>query len=88
MPTQPTQPKIVVNDKEAQKIYANLVSVNVNPEEACLGLGIRDMQNPELVNIHTYVYLSIPHFIRFTQVVNQNMEALVKKGVITKEAEQ
>jgi hypothetical protein len=80
--------EIIVNDKEARRLYSNLISINVSPEEVCLGFGVIDIKDSKKVNVDSYVYLSIPHFIRFADAVNKNMEMLIDKGVITKEMEQ
>ena len=37
--------KIEIIDVYAEHVYANLVSFNVNPEEICLGMGIRDVKD-------------------------------------------
>ena len=39
--------KIEIIDLYAQHVYANLISFNVNPEEICLGMGIRDVKEPD-----------------------------------------
>jgi hypothetical protein len=80
--------KIEITDVHAQHVYANLVSFNVNPEEICLGLGIRDIKEPTRVAIHTYTHLTIPHFLRFADMVNKQVELLIEKGVIAREPEQ
>ncbi|MBE0665972.1 MAG: hypothetical protein IH584_09110 [Candidatus Aminicenantes bacterium] len=61
--------KIEIADLHSHHVYANLISFNVNPEEICLGLGIRDVKDPSRVNIHTYAHLTIPHFLRFADMV-------------------
>ena len=80
--------KIEISDIHAQHVYANLVSFNVNPEEICLGLGIRNVNDPSRVAIHTYTHLTIPHFLRFADMVNKQVELLIEKGVIAREPEQ
>jgi hypothetical protein len=75
-------------DQDAETLYANLVSFNINPEEVCLGLGVRDVQNTDRVNIHSYLYMSVPHFLRFAEAVNKQVEMLIEKGVISREPEQ
>lgn len=80
--------KIEMSDIDAQHLYSNLVSFNINPEEVCLGLGIRDVKDPTLVRVHSYVYLSIPHFFRFAEAVNKQIELLIEKGIITRQTAQ
>ncbi len=80
--------KIEINDEMAEKLYANIISFNINPEEVCMGLGIRDVKEPNLVNVSNYVYMSIPHFLRFADTVNKQVELLIEKGIISKEPEQ
>jgi hypothetical protein len=80
--------KIEITDLHAQHVYANLISFNVNPEEVCLGLGIRDVREPDKVGIHTYTHLTIPHFLRFADMVNKQVDLLIEKGVIAREPEQ
>ena len=75
-------------DKDAKTLYANLVSFNINPEEVCLGLGLRDIQNNDKVNIHSYLYMSVPHFLRFAEAVGKQVDLLIEKGVISREPEQ
>ena len=80
--------KIEIVDLYAEHLYTNLISFNVNPEEICLGLGIRDVKEPARVGIHTYVHLTIPHFLRFADMVNKQVDLLIEKGVIAREPEQ
>ena len=80
--------KIEIADDAAVHVYSNLISFNINPEEICLGMGIRDIQDPYKVNVHTYLHLTIPHFLRFADAVGKQVDLLVEKGVITKETAQ
>ena len=80
--------KIEITDDNAEQIYTNLISFNVNPEEVCMGMGIREIKEPNHVNIQTYVHLTIPHFLRFADAVNKQVSLLVEKGVISREPEQ
>ena len=80
--------KLEILDDEAQSLYSNLISFNINPEEVCLGLGIRDVKNAALVRVHTYVHLTIPHFLRFAEAVNKQVNILMEKGVISRVPEQ
>jgi hypothetical protein len=75
-------------DNESFHTFSSLISFNLNPEEICMGLGIRDMKDPSLVNIHTYVHLTIPHFLRFAEAVHEQVNVLIEKGVISREPEQ
>jgi hypothetical protein len=77
--------KLKIDDKDAAHVYSNLISFNVNPEEICMGLGIRDVKDPQSVNIKSYLYLTIPHFLRFADAVNKQVNLLVEKGVISRE---
>jgi hypothetical protein len=80
--------KLNINDDQSVHLYANLVSFHVNPEEICLGMGIRNVQDPQRVDVHSYIHLTIPHFLRFADTVNKQVELLIEKGVITRETEQ
>jgi hypothetical protein len=80
--------KIEIIDVYAEHVYANLVSFNVNPEEICLGMGIRDVKDLTRVNIHTYAHMTIPQFLRFADMVNKQVDLLIDKGVISREPEQ
>jgi hypothetical protein len=71
-------------DDGAEHIFSNLISFNINPEECCMGLGIRDMRDPKLINIHSYVHLTVPHFLRFAEAVNEQVNILIDRGVITR----
>ncbi len=77
-----------INNEIAQDVYTNLISFHINPEEVCMGLGIRDVKDPNMVNIHTYAHLTIPHFLRFAEAVNNQVNMLIDKGVISREPEQ
>lgn len=79
---------ITINDSEAEHIYSNLISFNVNPEEVCMGLGIREVQDQSELNVHSYLHMTVPHFLRFAEAVNQQINLLIEKGVITGEPEQ
>ena len=46
------------------------------------------MKEPTNVNIHTYAHLTIPHFLRFADMVNKQVDLLIEKGVIAREPEQ
>jgi hypothetical protein len=75
-------------DEEVEHIFSNLISFNTNPEEVCMGLGIRDVKEPNVVYIQKYLHLTIPHFLRFSEAINKQVEMLVEKGIITREPEQ
>jgi len=80
--------KIDISDENAVHVYSNLISFNINPEEICLGMGIRDVKDPFKINVHTYLHLTIPHFLRFADAVSKQVDLLIEKGVISKETEQ
>jgi hypothetical protein len=80
--------KIEIVDDDAVDVYSNLISFNINPEEVCMGLGIRDIKTPNTINVHTYLHLTIPHFLRFAEAVNKQLNILMEKGVISREPEQ
>ncbi len=77
-----------VIDDEAQNFFSNLISFNINAEEVCMGFGIRNVKDTNEVNIHTYMHLTIPHFLRFADTVNQQVNSLIERGVISREPEQ
>jgi len=85
MKHEPADEGITVNDEQAPHLFSNLISVHVNPEEACLGIGIRDVAQDSQIMMQHYVHLTIPHFVRFAQAVNQQLQLLVDKGVVTPE---
>jgi len=80
--------KLNILDEEAVALFANLISFSVNPEEVCLGLGVRDIKEPNTVKVHSYLHMTIPHFLRFADGVNKQVELLIEKGVISREPEQ
>jgi hypothetical protein len=80
--------KLEIHDEDAQNLYSNLISFNINPEEVCLGLGIRDVKKTDIVRVHSYVHLTIPHFLRFAEAVNKQVNILMEKGVISRVPEQ
>ena len=80
--------KLEIHDEDAQNLYSNLISFNINPEEVCLGLRIRDVKKTDLVRVHSYVHLTIPHFLRFAEAVNKQVNILMEKGVISRVPEQ
>jgi hypothetical protein len=80
--------QIEIIDDNSMHLFTNLISFNINPEEVCMGLGIRDVKEPNLVNVDTYIHLTIPHFLRFADAVNKQVNMLIEKGVISREPEQ
>jgi len=80
--------KIEIIDDQAVHLFANLISFTLNPEEICMGMGIRDIREPARVQVHTYLHLTIPHFLRFAETVTKKVETLIEKGVISRETEQ
>ncbi|MCK5057656.1 MAG: hypothetical protein KAT34_13425 [Candidatus Aminicenantes bacterium] len=84
----PEQEQLEIFDENAENLFSNLISFNINPEEVCMGLGIRDVREANLVNVHTYLHLTIPHFLRFADAVNKQVNMLIEKGVISREPEQ
>jgi len=77
-----------IMDEEAHHVFSNLISFNINAEEVCMGLGIRDVRDTAAVGIHTYVHLTIPHFLRFAETVNEQVNILIRRGVVSREPEQ
>lgn len=75
-------------DDQAEHLFSNLVSFNINAEEVCLGFGIRDIKGTNEVDIHTYMHMTIPHFLRFADTVNHQVGMLIERGVISRETEQ
>jgi hypothetical protein len=71
-------------DDEAEHLFSNLISFNINAEEVCMGLGIRDIKSPTTVNVHSYLHLTIPHFLRFAEAVNEQVNVLIERGVISR----
>jgi hypothetical protein len=80
--------KLTIIDEEAQALFTNLISFNINPEEVCMGLGIRDVKDPNTIKVHSYLHMTIPHFLRYAEAVNKQVELLIEKGVISREPEQ
>jgi len=80
--------KLTIIDDEAVNLFTNLISFNVNPEEVCMGLGVRDIKDPNTVKVHSYLHLTIPHFLRYAETVHKQVELLIEKGVISREPEQ
>lgn len=80
--------QLEIIDEDAMHTFSNLISFNLNAEEVCMGLGIRDVKDGTLVNIHTYAHMTIPHFVRFADAVNEQVNALIDRGVISREPEQ
>ena len=87
-PMNENEDKIDMYDEEAVHLFSNLVSFNLNPEEICMGLAIRDVKEPMRAMVHTYIHFTIPHFIRFADLVNKQVGLLIEKGVISREPEQ
>lgn len=75
-------------DDEAEHLFSNLASFNINAEEVCVGFGIRDVKETNAVNIHTYMHLTIPHFMRFAETVKQQVNLLIDRGIISRVPEQ
>ena len=74
-------------DENAEHLYSNLISFNVNAEEVCMGLGIRDVREPAAVEVHSYLHITIPHFLRFAEAVNEQVNMLIERGVLTRQGE-
>lgn len=77
-----------IMDDQAEHLFSNLVSFIINAEEACIGFGIREVKGTNDVNMHTYMHMTIPHFLRFAETVNNQINMLIERGVISKETEQ
>jgi len=84
----PENEQLEIIDDQAEHIFSNLISFNINPEEISMGLGIRDVREPQVVIIHSYLHLTLPHFLRFADAVNKQVHLLIEKGVISREPEQ
>ena len=82
------QHQLEIIDEEAMHVFSNLISFNLNAEEVCMGLGIRDVKDGAVVNIHTYTHMTIPHFVRFADAVNEQVNVLIDRGIISREPEQ
>lgn len=80
--------QLEIIDEDAVHAFSNLISFNLNAEEVCMGMGIRDIKHGAMVNIHTYIHLTIPHFLRFADAVNEQVRVLVDRGIIAREPEQ
>lgn len=80
--------QFTVVDDEAVDLFTNMISFNVNPEEVCIGVGIRNPQHMDIIKVHTYLHLTIPHFLRLAEAVNQQVSMLIDKGVLSREPEQ
>ena len=80
--------QLEIMDDQAEHLYSNLISFNINAEEVCMGFGIRDVKEANLVNVHSYMHLTIPHFLRFAEAVHQQVNILIERGVISREPEQ
>jgi len=80
--------QFTVIDDEAVDLFTNMISFNVNQEEVCIGVGIRNPSHAETIKVHTYLHLTIPHFLRLAEAVNQQVNMLIDKGVLSREPEQ
>jgi hypothetical protein len=80
----PRDEKFEIMDEGSEHLYSNLISFNINAEEVCMGLGIRDIKSPTSVEVHSYLHLTIPHFLRFAEAVNEQVNILIEKGVISR----
>jgi hypothetical protein len=87
MNKQKEEQRFEVIDEGADHMYSNLISFNVNAEEVCMGLGIRDVRDPAVVDVHSYLHLTIPHFLRFAEAVNEQVNLLIERGVLTRQGE-
>jgi hypothetical protein len=73
-----------IMDVDAVHLFSNLISFNVNAEEVCMGLGIRDVREPASVEVHSYLHITIPHVLRFAEAVNEQVNQLIERGVISR----
>ncbi|MCP5049653.1 MAG: hypothetical protein GY940_20960 [bacterium] len=80
----PKDEQFEILDEGAEHLYSNLISFSINAEEVCMGLGIRDIRSPSMVDVHSYLHLTIPHFLRFAEAVNEQVNLLIERGVISR----
>ncbi|MBW7996503.1 MAG: hypothetical protein FVQ81_08060 [Candidatus Glassbacteria bacterium] len=78
-------PKVVKNP-DLQTVSADYVESRITGEEVILTFCRRNYDNPlkEAAPL-TRVYLTIPHYLRFARMTEENIKKIVDLGIISKE---
>lgn len=65
-------------DKDAEVIFTDVVQINATQETVCIQLGLRNKKNKS-ANVTHDVYMTLPHFVRFSNACQNLSNELVKK---------
>ncbi len=71
-----------VFEDDAVHLSGNVVISRLDGEELLLGFGNRRFNLPNEVDIHSFIHLSIPHFIRMFFMLSNNLNKMKESGVI------
>ncbi len=82
MTLSPEEKPLRVFEEDADHLSGNVIVFRIDGEEVVLGFGNRRFNNPHEVDIHSFIHLSIPHFIRLYFMLVNNMKTMKEKGII------
>jgi hypothetical protein len=71
-----------VFEEDAVHLSGNVVISRLDGEELLLGFGNRRFNRPNEVDIHSFMHLSVPHFIRMFFMLSNNLNKMKEQGVI------
>lgn len=78
MPEEKKSTKIEFIDGDSEKVFTDIIQINVTQETINLELALRNKDNQTAEVSHS-VYMTIPHFLRFTETCNNLADQLRKK---------
>src|SRR4030042_4509983 len=67
---------LFVHDEQSQHLHANVALFNFDGEEVTFGFGNRRFKDHSEVDIHSYIHLSVPHFVRLHRLMTDMMNKL------------
>lgn len=75
-------PEPSYDGSDATISFTDVVSINVRNDYVHLGVGLRDVNDPNQIKVQHKVYMTIDHFMRFSSLCGQvasNIENQIKK---------
>ena len=71
---------LFVHDEQSLHLHANIALFNFDGEEVTFGFGNRRFKDRSEVDIHSYIHLSVPHFVRLHRLMTDMMNKLTSSG--------
>lgn len=85
-------PEPVYDGSDASITFTDVVSINVRNDYVHLGIGLRDLNDPNQIKVQHKVYMTVDHFMRFSNLCGQvasNIEnQIIKEQNAAKEKDQ